>query len=828
LRQSSLNPLPLSIPHHLVWQIYIKGDDVVFSINAEATNNEFAGTEFSVSALKTELGQVGAVVNAAEIRLGGEITALEEKVEVEVGTAIDTVNTKIDDLEEEVNTNVAAKFEDVSEDISSVSDAVEALAAAPKVTGLIGGDDAIIISHLGGVVTLLGSFGSDVKVTLTLDGKTFNPSKTKVSQHGDRVHLTIPKTSPQASRCVKQSNTGIGIMLVKIYKDSSATDFATRTVQIDTRIGEFGDGRDGDLTINKPTVFNSGTSQSYPLSADKIFGLNGGNNAKEFHKLQASTAKVSWKCGDAIAIFNMGSYYSDDKSVGAVAHAIVQSVSGAIITLQDPISATVLDVSKVTKGAKILVQRVPQYQTLTINGAGSLKGKVTNFGTQSGVVAFKAHKLVVDTTAAAAIDVSNIGFQGGKVGSSSAYDAMSKSIQGGWTGTRWNQWSGRNRKGGPGGGGCGVGKGGAGGDSGRGWAWGGTAGANWKTAIGSTFQRYSNRIENDDYNEADNGFGNMPGGGGGGGGDYSHTGAGGGGAHCSGKTYSMTPSKLTLGGGAAAGAGGGASDYNGYGGAANGKGGKSRGSYVKPGANGGQGGRGGGIAMVFAGELEECCGKPGNLFINAAGGKGGGGGGGSAGAHKDGGGGGGQGANGAAGGAAVVRIGEGKEKLTLYHLDVAGGAGGGGGGGAGVPNQHNPSASGGGGAGAGIGGGGGGGSIHASYGCAGGTGQDGYTGAAAKPGNAGKDRYGTCKAGGAANGGGGGSGTNGGSGGKANMGGKSSGTSCNKGYDAPHGILDGGNGGYAEGSCGGDGNRAGGGGGGGSGGPGQAGLKAIM
>jgi hypothetical protein len=766
---------------------------------------------------------VEATLNTAVTEINNKIQKLSDDVDGKVTDSIVAATEAISDLETKIDGEVAGKLEDVASDIDDVAASVVTLAAQPKVTGVTAGKSDTVVPASGGYVTIDGQFGKTVKVTYTLDGTTKTINNAKVSEYGDRVTVLIPKVTPKASKCVTTSPvpTGVADMLLKIYSPDDSTEFQQRVIKIDSNSGEFGDGRDGDKTISTTLKWGGsmGASKSFALDSAKLNAQN--KNGATYKIMVTKRTVVGFACGDKVVIINMGSYTAGDTGTGAVQWGVVQSVSGKIITLQGHISASILDKTKGST-SKIIIQRVPQYKKLIITGNGEIVGQATNFDSQTAVVAFVAHEIVVTTNKPAAIVATQIGYMGGRRGttlaaSPGANDAMALRIQGGHRGQHSNRWGGHNKDGAKGGAGCGIGNGGAGGASEYdNWAHGGNYG------ISGTAVRYSKGTNIYIYsrNQGAGSNGNRPGGGGGGGADYQYGGAGGGGAHCSGKTYSVSPTLLTLGGGAANGGGGGSSDYNSRGGEPWGLGGKARYTGIKNGGYGGAGGRGGGIVLVNVGVVDTCCGTPKTLFINAKGGAGGGGGGGSGGTHKDGGGGGGQGANGAAGGSAVVRIGSGGG-ITYGHIDVSGGVGGGGGGGAGVPNQHNPSSSGGGGAGAGIGGGGGGGTRDASWGCGGGAGQDGLTGKQAASGETARG----CKSYGAANGGGGGTYGNSGSGGAANKGGKGSDTICNKGMDATG--LDGGDAGRADGHCGGDGNRGAGGGGGGSGGPGMDGLKII-
>ena len=420
------------------------------------------------------------------------------------------------------------------------------------------------------------------------------------------------------------------------------------------------DGDDGDLSLW--SCFGTGADGTVSTgSLDLNRDATGSRTAPDGVAWQVTSdvsgtslvleSTTGLAAGDLAILFD-----AQGSQAGAWDLVRIETVSAAGVTLlQSPGSSYGTASADV-----ILLQRVPQYESLTITSTltasawdGLSSGAST--GRATGVVA-----VMVDDTfqvqSGATVRVSELGFGGAATG------AGPESPFGEVT---------------------------AGGEAGSdgGWADGGAGGGTASSSVSG----------GDGASSCSNGGGPSGLGGGGGGGKITHcaggspvTGGGGGGgaaAYDAGATESTSDlSALTLGGGASAGAGGGESGAN-----------YDSGTTVGPGgsaAGGDPGGAGGGIVLIWADSLVI------DGTVTASGGHGGDGGDGESkngGGSDDGGGGGGEGGQGASGGTILLA----GNTLTLATSSVSALGGGGGDGGEGGAGYSTSTTAGGSGAAAG-------------------------------------------------------------------------------------------------------------------------------
>jgi hypothetical protein len=381
---------------------------------------------------------------------------------------------------------------------------------------------------------------------------------------------------------------------------------------------------------------------------------------------------------------------------GAYEFARVTAATSATLFLNHPLASAFQGASD-----KVVVQRVPNYASMTVSTGAILSASVWN-GATGGLLAFRAENTLL---VAGAIDVSGLGYRGGVsrgVGPEDATGRTSLGGGGGAGGTGGHQACGDCSLGGscsaqPGGGadgsspgnvgrqtgGCGTNEGGnaIGGGGGGGVGGGFEAGS---TSVAASPGGAGGARALDNGLPAQEGL-SPGGGGGGGGGPRDSAGGGGGGCPFGASSNRSSPSltQLSLGGGGASGAGGGggggggdvASANGGSGGSKAGAGG-ARGSDSgtndsKAGADGLGGGNGGGAVIISAGSIS----ITGSILASgAAGGKGGAGGAGSSNGFGGGGGGGGGGGSGASGGS--IRISAISIAVGANLVTAIGGAGG--------------------------------------------------------------------------------------------------------------------------------------------------------
>jgi len=468
------------------------------------------------------------------------------------------------------------------------------------------------------------------------------------------------------------------------------------TFSVSSSSAFFGDGSDGSVVINGPVNINTQTitvSRSEPDGVVSVVSDVGVNSV--------TVADASgFYTDDMVLLMNLQGTSGDSVNVGNYEFIPVASVVGNVITFTADIAQTYGSPAS----QNIILQRVPQYDDVTVTGSGVLTANGFD-GSTGGVVAFFASG-TLNVQSGGRIDVSARGFRGGS--SSGPEGHTGRTTTGGGAGGSGS--AGEPSGAGYGGDGIatGGGAGGAGGISGNdcppngrvnhaggngdsGGGDGGDAGCQNDPGIPPATPIYWNG------GSGVSGSSTSPGrGGGGGGGGPSAGGAGGGAAPFNSETNDATAtlSRIMLGGGSAGGAGGGGaggcgrSGTNGgagSGGSAVGTPGSAgsnspqcNGPFATAGTVGGSGNAGGGMVMIIADTVNIVGTVNSNGGQGGAGGDGGdGGSGGGGGINNGAGAGGGGGADGAAGGSIYIY----GDTVALGSNDViaTGGAGGSGG-----------------------------------------------------------------------------------------------------------------------------------------------------
>ncbi|MDP8231022.1 MAG: hypothetical protein P9L93_08010 [Candidatus Gorgyraea atricola] len=466
------------------------------------------------------------------------------------------------------------------------------------------------------------------------------------------------------------------------WTQTTTADFNTDTIAGDAyvsgnavyvKVPEDGEGDDGNVTISASKNINTDIIEAGRSYADGIVTA-----VSAISTNSVTVASINgFAAGDKALLINMQGSATYNGNVGKNEILDVSSAASTTVTFSTNIakiygaSASNSDLT----GQKIMLQRVPQYNAVTIQSGGSIICSAWN-GTSGGVVAFSASG-TVDIQSGGNINVDQKGFRTGDSSGPEGY--IGRTATGGGTG---------------GSGGCG---GETSGGVGSGSTYGGGGGSSADATNGGSSTYGGNGGRGTDTGHATestaggSGSANSPGTGGGGGGCvYRPCAGGGGGSPYDSETNDSQSdlSKIMLGGGASKGSkggnGGGTWDCN------------EVTSGTTAGGNqydGGSGGAGGGMVIIKGGGTVTVAGN-----IYSRGGNGGGGGNGGNGGsgtycYDGGGGGGGGGANGASGGSVLIY----GDAVTLgTSLVVATAGSGGSGGSAGAPGQLGPNAKGGG------------------------------------------------------------------------------------------------------------------------------------
>jgi hypothetical protein len=497
---------------------------------------------------------------------------------------------------------------------------------------------------------------------------------------------------------------------LKIALDSSGPKQGSNSMKVS--VNNYGAGTDGSCTVSASLNINTascvGRSDADAINFSVTADTSAGGTA-----ITVSSTPTGLAVGDEILIINLQGTAGDNSNVGKYETQLIKSIDTNTLTLFNTLTNAYDGTTQ-----KIMVQRVPQYSSLTVDSTYTLTADTWD-GTKNGILFFRVQGTLTNN---GIISMNSNGFRGGTTtlyAESVAGRATSGTAGGGGGGGAGRGYSGSGGGGGSPSGGSGSISGGAGGYSAGGGGGGGGDGSGPPGGGGSVGGGGGG------YYNPPTVYAGSSGSGSGGGGGGSAAGGGGGGAKAYTSYTNTSPSGLAtikFGGGAANGGGGGGGG-NGLAGAgvggSGGYGGNSigtGGSYAlgagncaqlacSSGGSGGSGNPGGGIIMIAANDID----ASGGGTIVSNGGNGGNGGSGGNGGRSNytypacgGGGGSGYGSTGAAGGSVLLEA----KTLTLGTTTGTGGsAGSAGGGGAGRACSSNTSSGSGGGGYAGSAGG---------------------------------------------------------------------------------------------------------------------------
>ena len=490
----------------------------------------------------------------------------------------------------------------------------------------------------------------------------------KVAFTGDG--MTTPVLDDVNVNYTKSGYTNTSTNVTDPYSDTtkintgSSSNYVVSTGALTTAIYvDAGDGADGAVTISANKNINTdiiATGRS--TYAD---GIRYAVSAIGTNTITTSATANGIAAADEVLLVNLQGDVTNNGNVGNYEFLEVQSVSGTLITLASNLTKTYgVGGNANLTGQKIMVQRVPNYTSVTVNGGITLSASAFD-GSIGGVLAFRASSTVTNN---GYISAAQTGYRGG-VTTTSGPETVSGRVtpSGGASGntaaTGACSTDATGAAGGDTGGAGGSGAGGTGGTGGSGLG-GGGGGVSYQSQAGGTGGK---------------------GGGGGAGTTCWHNGGGGGGASAySAISTTMNSTTLKLGPGSSQGAGGGGggatapsdtSTGGGQGGQAIGTGGSggTGGNPGTAGANGASGQAGGGIIFISATSIANNT----TGGITAAGGNGGGGG---LGGATGGGGGGGSGGPGSQGGQILLNTNDVSSVTNgMYAKGGNGGAGGNGG-----------------------------------------------------------------------------------------------------------------------------------------------------
>lgn len=179
--------------------------------------------------------------------------------------------------------------------------------------------------------------------------------------------------------------------------------------------GEFGDASDGDITIASSKNINTDIIAVDRTCADGI-----SYNVLELTKISATIdsepASGCLTAGDEVILVNIQGNGSEITNLGNYEILKIDSISGSTIVFttfktkyygedENRDNNIGLSASK----QKVILQRVPNYDNLTINAGTTLTASPWS-GSKGGILAFRVNKALVNN---GTITVANLGFRGG-------------------------------------------------------------------------------------------------------------------------------------------------------------------------------------------------------------------------------------------------------------------------------------------------------------------------------------------------------------------------------------------------------------------------------
>ena len=169
-----------------------------------------------------------------------------------------------------------------------------------------------------------------------------------------------------------------------------------------------GTGADGDLVVTGSTFDLASDASGSRTVADGVSWVLSGSAAAGGDTLTLSSAATGLETGDELLVLDIGGT-STSPATGVWETVRVEEVAGSVVTLASTLAATYDGV-----GHAVLVQRIPNYQSVTLTSA-TLTTAAWD-GSTGGVVAFRVQgTLSVDVDSE--INVDYLGYRGGAGGS---------------------------------------------------------------------------------------------------------------------------------------------------------------------------------------------------------------------------------------------------------------------------------------------------------------------------------------------------------------------------------------------------------------------------
>lgn len=186
------------------------------------------------------------------------------------------------------------------------------------------------------------------------------------------------------------------VLLNNLY-DNVLLSYERKNEQIvNVSLNDFGSQADGDVTISTSKNINTDTISTGRTVADGVSYLVTAISsfASNSNIIISGSSVPGISAGDEVLLINLQGDTTYYNNVGNFEFLKVSSISGNTVNFNTPISKSYGQSGNTTIGnQKIILQRVPNYATVTISSGGILTANSWN-GTLGGVIAFKCNTLI--------------------------------------------------------------------------------------------------------------------------------------------------------------------------------------------------------------------------------------------------------------------------------------------------------------------------------------------------------------------------------------------------------------------------------------------------
>lgn len=209
-----------------------------------------------------------------------------------------------------------------------------------------------------------------------------------------------------------------------VAQETTITHGGTGSIKISTS-GYAGTGADGACNVIADANINTGPCDGISLYGDAVKFSSTVNTAAGSTAITLSTTPDGLNIGDEVLIINLQGTTTVYTDVGEYDTRYITNISTNTLTLDHGLTNTYDGTTQ-----KIMVQRIPQYTTVSVGSGINFSPSAWN-GTTGGVIFFRANSTV---TATGNIHANSLGFRGGAGG-------VNTNVRGGYTGETYTGYN---------------------------------------------------------------------------------------------------------------------------------------------------------------------------------------------------------------------------------------------------------------------------------------------------------------------------------------------------------------------------------------------------